>query len=641
MKDKIEATITSKLCGDLLREGKKVMMHWGADFEDNGEWHRPPKEMLPPGTNYRFQKHSVQTSFTLNEEGEGEIILAVPDSMAPKKIRFICFVEDPVAADVWFKNSNEGDFEMYVCPDQWRSEIDRRDEDAAKQKKDKGLLSILSKPFQRALSDLTEGDAKEEVTEGRAHSPPREEELDNSWRPHRKLQRTKSAEIRHLNKERREAIAADASSRHKDDRKHVKLSVMLPLDLHKWRISSLEKRLWKLKEAGVHGVMCDMWWGMVEKTPKNYEFTCYTELVNLCAKIGLEVEFVMSFHKCGGNVGDSCSVPLPKWVQACADKEGRSKVYYTDKHGTSNDEYLSLSCDEKPFLEGRTPVQVYTDYMEAFADNFHEHFHKTISKVQIGLGPAGELRYPSFPLTKWCYPGPGEFQCYDEGLKGKWAQWCQDNGKADWSHKFPGAGDYNTEPDNSKFWQGDYKSDYGKAFLSWYRDELLGHGKRILAKASEIFSPFKVEISGKIAGIHWLYKHPSHATECCAGYYNTNEQNFYLDVANLFKSVGATFDFTCMEIHTGDDINKPYQSDPEALVWQAKEAALKAGVKFAGENALPVGHWDGFEMILKKAKYLDSFCFLRFTEHLISQQYDDFKHFAHKMGKSQRPLIHA
>jgi hypothetical protein len=64
--------------------------------------------------------------------------------------------------------------------------------------------------------------------------------------------------------------------------------VMLPLDLHKWRISSLEKRLWKLKDAGVHGVMCDIWWGLVEKKPKEYEFATYTELANLCQKVGLD-----------------------------------------------------------------------------------------------------------------------------------------------------------------------------------------------------------------------------------------------------------------------------------------------------------------------------------------------------------------
>jgi hypothetical protein len=32
----------------------------------------------------------------------------------------------------------------------------------------------------------------------------------------------------------------------------------------------------------------------------------------------------------------------------------------------------------------------------------------------------------------------------------------------------------------------------------WYADELLGHGRRVLSKARDIFSPFKIEISGKV-----------------------------------------------------------------------------------------------------------------------------------------------
>lgn len=34
-----------------------------------------------------------------------------------------------------------------------------------------------------------------------------------------------------------------------------------------------------------------------------------------------------------------------------------------------------------------------------------------ISMVEIGLGPCGELRYPSCPIKHgWRYPGVGEFQ---------------------------------------------------------------------------------------------------------------------------------------------------------------------------------------------------------------------------------------
>lgn len=60
---------------------------------------------------------------------------------------------------------------------------------------------------------------------------------------------------------------------------------MLPLDLHKWRIGSLERRLQMLKDMGVHGVMCDVWWGLVEQQPKNYDFTRYVELANLGKKV--------------------------------------------------------------------------------------------------------------------------------------------------------------------------------------------------------------------------------------------------------------------------------------------------------------------------------------------------------------------
>ena len=34
-----------------------------------------------------------------------------------------------------------------------------------------------------------------------------------------------------------------------------------------------------------------------------------------------------------------------------------------------------------------------------------------ISEIEVGLGPAGELRYPSYPETHgWRFPGIGEFQ---------------------------------------------------------------------------------------------------------------------------------------------------------------------------------------------------------------------------------------
>lgn len=40
-----------------------------------------------------------------------------------------------------------------------------------------------------------------------------------------------------------------------------------------------------------------------------------------------------------------------------------------------------------------------------------------ISEVEVGLGPCGELRYPSYPVKHgWRYPGIGEFQVPIHGL---------------------------------------------------------------------------------------------------------------------------------------------------------------------------------------------------------------------------------
>lgn len=38
-----------------------------------------------------------------------------------------------------------------------------------------------------------------------------------------------------------------------------------------------------------------------------------------------------------------------------------------------------------------------------------------MQEIQVGMGPAGELRYPSYPESNgtWKFPGIGAFQCND------------------------------------------------------------------------------------------------------------------------------------------------------------------------------------------------------------------------------------
>lgn len=48
-----------------------------------------------------------------------------------------------------------------------------------------------------------------------------------------------------------------------------------------------------------------------------------------CAVFGLKVQAVMSFHAAGGNVGDTCKIPLPKWVLDIGERN--PDIFYTDK----------------------------------------------------------------------------------------------------------------------------------------------------------------------------------------------------------------------------------------------------------------------------------------------------------------------
>lgn len=43
---------------------------------------------------------------------------------------------------------------------------------------------------------------------------------------------------------------------------------------------------------------------------------------------------------------------------------------YSDRFGRRNLEYISLGCDILPVLRGRSPIQVYTDFMRNFRDAF-------------------------------------------------------------------------------------------------------------------------------------------------------------------------------------------------------------------------------------------------------------------------------
>ncbi|CAL9225757.1 unnamed protein product [Arabidopsis halleri] len=420
---------------------------------------------------------------------------------------------------------------------------------------------------------------------------------------------------------------------HSKSESSVPVFVMLPLDTvtmsgHLNKPRAMNASLMALKGAGVEGVMVDAWWGLVEKDgPMNYNWEGYAELIQMVQKHGLKLQVVMSFHQCGGNVGDSCSIPLPPWVLEEISKN--PDLVYTDKSGRRNAEYISLGCDSVPVLRGRTPIQVYSDFMRSFRERFEGYIGGVIAEIQVGMGPCGELRYPSYPESNgtWRFPGIGEFQCYDKYMKSSLQAYAESIGKTNWGTSGPhDAGEYKNLPEDTEFFRrdGTWNSEYGKFFMEWYSGKLLEHGEQLLSSAKGIFQGSGAKLSGKVAGIHWHYNTRSHAAELTAGYYNTRNHDGYLPIAKMFNKHGVVLNFTCMEMKDGEQPEHANCS-PEGLVKQVQNATRQAGTDLAGENALERYDSSAFGQVVATNRSdsgngLTAFTYLRMNKRLFEGQ---------------------
>ncbi len=67
-----------------------------------------------------------------------------------------------------------------------------------------------------------------------------------------------------------------------------------------------------------------------------------------------------------------------------------------------------------------------------------------------------------------------------------------------------------------------------------------------------------VEVSLKIAGVHWWYNSRSHAAEMTAGYYNTELHDGYAGILEMCAQHGMVVTLTCVEMCDA-------QHPPEAL----------------------------------------------------------------------------
>ncbi|MFL9592131.1 family 14 glycosylhydrolase [Aeromonas schubertii] len=359
-----------------------------------------------------------------------------------------------------------------------------------------------------------------------------------------------------------------------------------------------------LRRLGVTAISTDIWWGLVEgRQPGLFDWSYYDRLVELLERQQMRWVPILSFHQAGGNVNDDFTQTIPLWLWGALlarnpELGSVRELQYVSETGDASMEYLSLWADEWVL-----------PYYRAFMEAFREHYQNRaalMAEINVSLGPAGELRYPSYNAHDWGnYPNRGTLQCYSELARADWcrhlARRYQDIRVLNYTF-----GTHHETFEAIPLPQADLlfenrayqHSAWGREYLGWYHDALVSHGRRITDCALAVFDEphwSRVPIGIKIPGIHWEIgdPHQPRVAEITAGLlrphptmgpHNQREYVQLLDALVPAEQRGrVVVHFTCLEMQ-----NRPYEGYSQAadLVGWFAAAAHELGIRLMGENAL-------------------------------------------------------
>jgi len=419
-------------------------------------------------------------------------------------------------------------------------------------------------------------------------------------------------------------------------------NVMAPLDMrfNDQDRNNFRRQLQAAKAVGVKAVAVDVWWGIVAANGDNqWDWSYYDSLFDDIEKAGLHIVPVMSFHKCGGNVGDSCDIPIPSWIWNAytSEKSGRSKfdLMYKSEQDNFNGETVAFWKDD-------WVIPKYKQFMQDFQAHFAIR-KGIIDEISIGTGPAGELRYPSYNShdNGSGFPSRGFFQAYSDPARADFRAWVLakygnlNEVNQAWSTSLRSADEIGPPDDGtvadgraSTFVQlDDFRgTSYGRDFVDWYNGALIEHGHRMLETAHESFSGAfaTVPLGIKIPGVHWQMastaSHPRIA-EITAGQIRTSADysssasghgyGATVAMVHRFHNIRAVnLHFTALEMDNCEEMQACQDnfSQAKALVFWVAQAADANQVTIKGENALAEGvksdhGWDNIENAFTWASY--------------------------------------
>lgn len=416
-------------------------------------------------------------------------------------------------------------------------------------------------------------------------------------------------------------------------------AAMAPLDLdytgnrngvlESSELTTFGAHLDSIKPIGVQAITVDVWWGKTEPTNNAYNWQYYDTIFSFIKSKGFKIVPIFSFHQCGGNVGDVCDVPVPSWVWGLGSAES---LKYKSETGNFSNEYVSHW--------GYTNVAAvrtqYAEWVQAFAARYGTTYANDFIEINVSMGPAGELRYPSYNQHDSAnfraqYPNRGTMQGYSTAARsdfrtfvlGRYGTLAAIN--AAWGSSLTSTSQINP-PDNPDYFFGnqEYRTTrYGRDLVDWYAQSLANYGKRFLSDVScGLGTAFPAaDLGYKIPGIHWRIATEGNSmprsAEVTAGLIKTSEltQNqgygAIVSVGNAPLACGSSRDtvlhFTALELANGRD-GVAAASRAEDLVRWVGAAAAAQGVTIKGENALAAevgsnGGWDRIDAAFRDTGY--------------------------------------
>ncbi len=417
--------------------------------------------------------------------------------------------------------------------------------------------------------------------------------------------------------------------------------------LQEWNIFRGWLKTWDKSKPKYLSV--DVWMGLANPVKGVFNFGYYRKMFETLIEHGFKIAAIMSYHQCGGNIGDTVYQPFTPWLwQEMADVSPKCDVQdlkSVSEYGNGSLEYPSPWALERaiPFFKDFNLA-----FMAEFAD-IAEHF----VELNVSCGPAGEMRAASYNSHDGNdpnhqtdnvagYPHRGTLQCYSKLAKASFLAYVLnkygtlEKVAAAWGRELSTLPAMIIPPaDTARFFGAGEASgtQYGRDFFDWYHESYLNGGRQVVRAAIETFGAegaafAGIDIGAKVPGVHWgmgviedgAVKLGNRYPELTAGLIRTSDDwstdeggrgyrsilSLFVELQGLSPRSEIVVHFTCLEMGDGRE-GPEKQSLAHTLVCWFGQEAQRQGVIAKGENALNFtladsAAWDLIRSVLKPSE---------------------------------------